>query len=205
MLSQTLWVAKGSANVGLVQRKALARTLQSLVLWGDAHNVSEGLLDATLQRSHRLLCATLSPLRSMGELLMRGTCPCLAPGVGRFGSDSDATSTAVLRQLLSPSEVAGMIEKTGMGVLLDKSREAAQGEDYDPNVDSESDRSTESSDTQPLQDALQELQIYMRCLVDLSSALDNAVPDPQYADHHRSGHDPTRTLQRLLGQDTRQV
>jgi hypothetical protein len=48
------------------------RALQSLVIWGEDHNVATGALDAILQKSSRLQQATLLPLRNIGVILVNG-------------------------------------------------------------------------------------------------------------------------------------
>ena len=71
VLSEVLKTAKTTTTLNLVQRIALTRALQSLILWGDTHDVPSGLLDATLQKSRKLLRATLSPLQCIGVTLIR--------------------------------------------------------------------------------------------------------------------------------------
>ncbi|CVL13510.1 uncharacterized protein FPRN_12097 [Fusarium proliferatum] len=72
VLTHTLREAKPGSNVSSTHQRALMRILQSLVLWGESNDIESGALDATLQRSRRLLRATLSPLRSMGLTLTKG-------------------------------------------------------------------------------------------------------------------------------------
>ena len=71
VLSEVLKTTRNTAVISLVQRIALTRALQSLSLWGESHHVSSGSLDATLQRSRKLLRATLLPLKGIGVLLLQ--------------------------------------------------------------------------------------------------------------------------------------
>jgi hypothetical protein len=48
------------------------RALQSLVIWGEDHNVASGALDAILQKSRRLQYATLLLLRNIAIILIKG-------------------------------------------------------------------------------------------------------------------------------------
>ncbi len=73
VLSQILKTTNDAGTLNVAHKKALVRILQSLILWGDSHDVTGGSLNAALQRSRNLLRVTLSPLRSMGQTLLRGT------------------------------------------------------------------------------------------------------------------------------------
>ena len=71
VLSEVLKTTRNTAVISVVERIAITRALQSLSLWGDSHRVSSGALDATLQRSRKLLRATLLPLKCIGVLLLQ--------------------------------------------------------------------------------------------------------------------------------------
>ena len=83
------------------------------------------------------------------------------------------------------STASQIIRQTDLDVLVTEAREAVQGEDYDYIRNMSEDTSGSSSESGGLENAIHELRIYTRCLVDLSSALENAVMDFHY--HDRTG------------------
>ncbi|KAF5622601.1 ankyrin repeat [Fusarium sp. NRRL 25303] len=153
VLTHTLREAKTGSNVSSTHQRALMRILQSLVLWGESNDIESGALDATLQRSRRLLRATLSPLRSMGIVP-------IAFGLSTF---------------------LNIIRESDMDILLDAARATVESEDYIQQVASESEDSTdEATGCDKIESHVRDLQIFMRCLVDLTETLASAVPDPHY-------------------------
>jgi len=51
---------------------SLRRSVQSLVQWGDSHDINAGHLDDKLQKSRRLRDTTLEILRNIGVLATKG-------------------------------------------------------------------------------------------------------------------------------------
>jgi len=51
---------------------SLRRSVQSLIQWGDSHDVMGGILDSRLQKSRRLRDTTLDILRNIGLLATKG-------------------------------------------------------------------------------------------------------------------------------------
>jgi len=51
---------------------SLRRSVQSLIQWGDSHNIMGGLFDSKLQKSRRLRDTTLDILRNIGLLVTKG-------------------------------------------------------------------------------------------------------------------------------------
>jgi hypothetical protein len=51
---------------------SLRRSVQSLIQWGDSHDIMSGLLDTSLQKSRRLRDITLDLLSDIGLLVTKG-------------------------------------------------------------------------------------------------------------------------------------
>ena len=84
------------------------------------------------------------------------------------------------------SAASQIIRQTDLDVLVTAAKETVHDEDYILSTGADSEGSAESSsESCDLANAVHELRIYTRCLVDLSSALENAVVDSHY--HDRTG------------------
>jgi cell division FtsZ-interacting protein ZapD len=55
------------------QLKSLTRVRQLLVIWSDRHDVEDGALDATLQKSKSLMALVVSALGALLKTLFEGT------------------------------------------------------------------------------------------------------------------------------------
>lgn len=79
------------------------------------------------------------------------------------------------------STFLNIIRESDMDILLDAARATVESEDYIQQVASESEDSIdEATGCDKIESHVRDLQIFMRCLVDLTETLASAVPDPHH-------------------------
>lgn len=138
----------------------LRSELERLVLWGGSFSLDDGRLDEVLSRSSELRLAILSALCELGRVVKDD----LLPALTRQKEEQSSSMTEMARELQQLCQKAATV--------LDPEERI----DPDSLSDSESSSSHEDMDVAEI---LDDVAIYIDCLMDLAPVINSPILDPE--------------------------
>jgi hypothetical protein len=178
-LAGSLFEAILNLCITITQRVARTRHLRRLhselerfFLWGHGFSASEGQLDEVLSKSSELRHTVLSALCGLGKVVKDDLLGVVGASTQSEGPDGSAEFVeADLAELEITRELQRLLEKTA--TVLDAPEAAKDFECL----------SSDGSTHYDLDEILDDVAIYIDCLIDLSLAIESPVVDLEPADH----------------------